>query len=287
MPFCEAGLDWGRGGSDEEKLPAFLRAHGVSITNDKKQLAELYHISKTDRSLSPIARLMAQHLDKPPEFWLEKTWDLDTVQTVLIGDLNRAMEKLLLEPEDTTTRLNENENLSDFLAQLEARLGGTWKTDDVVKTPEDFRHRLVKHVALSAMWKLTGYDESFPFRQEMPASYKIDHCLETISNWLKTDGVGEAYVATCQHLEKDGLNLIGSVNLKGYVHIFPHLILGRWLEEKKNLEVAAHGPVTSIRFVLRKAVVVEYDKTWDRLMSGELGWQWLSQLKEMEQIIAA
>ena len=94
MPFCEAGLDWARRGGDEDKLPAFLRFHGVDITKDKKQLSEMYRINESDRSASPLSRLVAQNVDKPTDFWKGKSWDLNTVQNELVGDLGRQMEEL-------------------------------------------------------------------------------------------------------------------------------------------------------------------------------------------------
>ena len=129
MPFCEAGLEWGRRGGDEEKLPAFLRAHGVDLTKDKKQLAELYQLTNSDRSASPISRLVAQNLDKPIEFWEGKSWDLNKVRNELVGDLGRQTEELLVDPEATVTLLQERGVLDDFLARLESYLGKTWNPE--------------------------------------------------------------------------------------------------------------------------------------------------------------
>jgi len=88
-------------------LPAFLRAHSLDLTKDKKQLTELYHLTKTDRSASPISRIVAQNLDKPIEFWEGKSWDLNKVQDELVGDLGRQMEELLVAPEATIARLQD------------------------------------------------------------------------------------------------------------------------------------------------------------------------------------
>jgi hypothetical protein len=105
MPFCAAGLDWGRGGGDEDKLPAFLRGRGVDITSDRRQFTALYLVNEADRSRSPIARLAARSLDKPLEFWKSRTWDLKTVQDELLGDINRQIEELLVTPESAVARM--------------------------------------------------------------------------------------------------------------------------------------------------------------------------------------
>jgi len=285
MPFCEAGLEWGRRGGDEEKLPAFLRAHGVDLTKDKKQLTDLYHLTKSDRSASPISRLVAQNLDKPVEFWKGKSWDLNTVQNELVGDLGRQMEELLVAPEATVERLNQGGILEDFLSRLESFLGGTWDSQAVVTHPEGFCRELVKHVALSTTWKLTGYDGAFPFVQELPSQYKIERCQETIFDWLKIPEVGMAYIDKCRSLEKEGLNLITSVDIRKRGHVFPHLILQNWHELRKKLENAADTSLKNTRSVLKNIQVEDYDKVWDQLMPGELGWDWLALLKEMEQRI--
>ncbi|MBW1699236.1 MAG: PglZ domain-containing protein [Deltaproteobacteria bacterium] len=283
MPFCEAGLDWGRRGGDEDKLPAFLRSHDVDITKDKKQLVELYNLNESDRSASPLSRLVAQNLDKPVEFWKGKSWDLNTVQSELVGDLGRQMEELLVDPQATITRLVENGVLKDFINRLESHLGGEWSDDEVMANPAGFSRGLVRHVALCTTWKLTDYDPAFPFSQELPPQYKIDHCQSTIEGWLKIPEVGKAYVDKCRDLEKEGLNLIGTVDVDKYGHVFPHIILYQWQEAKKKLEDALGTSLKNIRSVLQDIKVREYDKVWDQLMPGELGWYWLSLLKEIEK----
>ena len=286
MPFCEAGLEWGQRGGDEEKLPAFLRAHGVDLTKDKKQLAELYHLTNSDRSASPISRLVVQNLDKPIEFWEGKSWDLNKVRNELVGDLGRQTEELLVDPEATVTLLQERGVLDDFLARLESYLGKTWNSDSVIANPAGFSRSLIRHVALSTTWKLTGYDTAFPFSPELPPQYKTDHCVEIILDWLKIPEVGEAYVKKCQSLEKEGLNLIGNVDTKINGHVFPHIILKQWHEVRQRLESAAGTSVNNIRSVLKDIIVEDYDKVWDRIMPGKLGWHWLSSLKEIEKRIA-
>ena len=286
MPFCEAGLEWGRRGGDEEKLPAFLRAHGVDLTKDKKQLAELYHLTKSDRSASPISRLVVQNLDKPIEFWEGKSWDLNKVQNELVGDLRRQTEELLVAPEATITRLQDRGVLNDFLARLEGYFGVRWNSDGVIANPSGFSRDLVRHVALSTTWKLTGHDTAFPFRPELPPQYKTNDCEETIFDWLRIQEVGEAYVRKCRSLEKEGLNLIRNVDTKTNGHVFPHIILKQWHEVRQKLENAAGTSVNNIRSVLKDIHIEDYDEVWDRLMPGELGWHWLSSLKEIEQRIA-
>lgn len=285
-PFSEAGLEWGRKGGDEEKLPAFLRSRGLRITNDKKQLEDLYHISKTDRSASPLARLVARNLEKPREFWLEKTWDRNTVRNELTGNVGRLMEELLISPEMTVKRLRETDILQDFLLQLESYLGFSGKAEEMISNTEDFNRQLIKHLAFCTTWKLTGYDQASPFASPSLPNYKVDHCHEAIASMLKIQETGEVYVRQCQTLEKEGLNLIGNVDINTYGHVFPHLIIGRWLEEKKILEEAAGASLKNIRKSIQAARVDNYDHTWDKLMPGELGWQWLSCLKEMEARIA-
>ena len=286
-PFCEAGLEWGKRGGDEEKLPAFLRSHGVDITKDKKQISELYHLSKPDRSASPLARLVANNLDKPVEFWGSKSWDLDTVQSELIGDLGRQLEELLVNPEITLMRLKDTEVLGDFISQLNTVLGGSWDSEVALANPVEFSRNLVKHASLATTYKLTRYDSAFPFKQQQPPHYKIDRCQETIADWLKIPEVGKAYVEQCRILEKGGLNLIGNVDVKTFGHVFPHLVLYQWIEVKKILEEAAASSVDNIRSVIKRIRVEKYDKIWDQLIPGELGWRWLDAIKDIQQRITA
>ncbi len=286
MPFCEAGLEWGYKGGDEEKLPAFLRGRGVDITKDKRQLADMYYVSKSDRSASPLSRLVAQNLDKPIEFWKGRSWDLNTVQNELVGDLGRQMEELLVAPEATVERLDQDSILEDFLSRLKNFLGGTWDSQSVISHPAGFSQDLVRHVALSTTWKITGYDAAFPFVPELPPQYKTEHCKETVFDWLKIPEVGEVYINTCRSLEKEGLNLVANVDIKKRGHVFPHLILQNWHELREKLEDAADTSLRNIRSVLKNIQVDDYDKVWDELIPGELGWDWLALLKDMEQRIS-
>jgi len=285
MPFCEAGLEWGRGGGDEDKLPAFLRSQGVEITKDKKQLAGLYHLGEVDRARSPLSRLVAKCVDKPLEFWKGKTWDLKAVQDELVGDLNRQVEEILVAPDATVARMIDQGTVEDFLARIEDHMGMKAQPDSLRLNPSGFCRDLVRFVALVTTWRIMDYDPSYPFVSELPPPYKAERCSETIGDWLKVPEVGKVYVRECRNLEKEGLNLAQQVDAARHGHVFPHLILKQWHGVRKQLEEAAKGSLAHVRSGISELEASGCDSAWVSLLPGELGWHWFALLKEMERHI--
>jgi hypothetical protein len=283
MPFCAAGLDWGRGGGDEDKLPSFLRGRGVDITKDRRQLTALYLINQDDRSRSPLARLVARSLDKPLEFWGSRTWDLKSVQDELLGDINRQIEELLVAPESAVARMMEQGTVEDFLARIEEQIGMKIQAENLRSNPAGFCRDLVRFVALAATWRNLDFDQAFPFISEQPPPYKTERCSEIIGDWFKVPEVAGAYVGECRTLEKEGLNLSEYGAATGPGHVLPHLILDQWHRAKALLQEASKAGLQNLSSVLSKLEASAYDKIWDSLLPGELGWRWLDLLKDMER----
>lgn len=70
-------------------------------------------------------------LDKPAEFWKGRTPDLKAVQGELVGDLNKRMEELLVDPDPAAVRMTEQGIREDFITRLDEHLGMRGQSDCV------------------------------------------------------------------------------------------------------------------------------------------------------------
>lgn len=227
--FCIAGIMWRINGK-RPTLFSFLRQAGVSLPGDLSEQRRLWEGGKD----SLLSKYVARFFNRPREFW-EMILSLGVVQSRLVGDVEKTILDLAIDPDGALQKLRGLGLEAEFFDAVRERYGLEAPTGD----PNTWLVDCTSTLALTETYAGYGESADFPFLKRLPPLPIRENQLQLLRRWLRDAEARPAWDRLISEAEcKLDLSSWAS-GRAGLSFGFPHLVKQRWMQTLNTFYEAA------------------------------------------------
>lgn len=263
------GSEWRINGK-RPTLFALLRQAGAALPSGVGEQRRLYEGGQD----SVLAKYVGRFVDRPAQFWSE-TLTPALAQSRLLGDLDRTLLDLGVDPESAWKALGDDGLWGELIAAVRERYGFEYPTDSL----DDWVRELVAVLALTETYIGYGEPAEFPFMTRLPPLGLRPHHLQLLQRWLRDSegrGAWDRWILEVEHK----LDLTAwAQGRPGCSFGFPHLVRLRWDEVRQAFDAAASKSSAVDTFFQDNGDLIQRECEYAKASSAPVGaWSLLRDL---------
>lgn len=253
-------------------LFTFLRQAGVLLPQGSTEQRWLYEGGRD----SLLAKYVASFIDRPRDFWTT-TLTPEIARTRVIGDLDKTIFDISIEPEATWKALSDRGLSRDFVEAVRERYGFEAPTDAIVEWLRGF----TTMVALTETYLGYGSPADFPFADRLPPEPLQQHHLQLLQRWLRDAEARIAWDRAIEGVERQIDLTSWAKERSGVSFGFPHLVRMRWQELQEAFEEAEPKASATAEFFAHYRDLISKEAEYSRTSHTHVGeWVLLTHLDE-------
>ena len=269
------GIDWRINGK-RPTLFGLLRQAGAALPSGVGDQRRLYEGGPD----SVLAKYVGRFVDRPAQFWSE-TLTPALAQSRLLGDLDRTLLDLAVDPESTWKSLGGHGLRDEWIAAVRERYGFEYP----MLSPDDWVRELVGVLALTETYIGYGEPADFPFMTRLPPLSLRPHHLQLLQRWLRDSEGRGAWDRSILEVEHKLDLSAWAKGRPGCSFGFPHLVRLRWEEVRLAFDAAASKSSAVDAFFQDNGDLIQRECEYAKASSAPIG-AW-SLLRDLSLFIGA